>query len=247
VKTFYALSLSVALFAGSLFAQTNTLYSTTLSASVLAADNLINVTSATNMVAPSPASANPTGSRLYIVAPGTTRGESMAVAAISGTAITVVRGKSGARTDFPNGSMILFGPANWFKDYDPSGGCTAANTYSTPYVNVLTGSQWLCSTITLSWVPGWQNDVGPVAVTAAVASAAGQITPSGQLFHVTGTAAITGFTMPVGWNGGGFCIIPDGAFTTTATNNIAKASTAVVNRPLCFMYDATNSLFVPSY
>ena len=52
-------------------------------------------------------------------------------------------------------------------------------------VNVANGRQWLFSTVLNAWVPGWNND-NPKAVTAAVASAAAAITPSGPLFHVTG-------------------------------------------------------------
>ncbi|HEY1533771.1 MAG TPA: hypothetical protein VGF76_07120, partial [Polyangiaceae bacterium] len=97
------------------------------------------------------------------------------------------------------------------------------------------------------WVPGWGNTDSPARVSAAVASAAGLITPSGPLFHITGTAAITGFNVPVGFQSGGFCAIPDGAFTTTNATNIAIASTAVVNKLLCWTWDDTNSKFVPSY
>jgi hypothetical protein len=114
-------------------------------------------------------------------------------------------------------------------------------------VNTKTGSEWLCSTVTLSWVPGFGNDVGPAAVTAAVASAAGKITPSGPLFHITGTAAITGFNIPVGFTGGNVCAIPDGIFTTTNANNIAIASTAVVSKTECWTYDTNAAKFYPAY
>jgi hypothetical protein len=80
-----------------------------------------------------------------------------------------------------------------------------------------------------------------------VASAAGLVTPSGPLFHITGTAAITGFNIPVGFTGGSFTVIPDGAFTTTTANNIAIASTAVVSKPLTFTFDAGTAKFYPSY
>lgn len=135
-----------------------------------------------------------------------------------------------------------------------NGACLGTGTVFTPWVNVATQAQWLCSSITGTWVPGFSNPYvgGMERVTAAVASAAGQITPSGPLFHITGALAITGFLIPVGFNatavgGGQFCVIPDGTFTTTTANNIALASTAVVNKVLCYTWDATNSKFVPSY
>lgn len=247
MKKLFAVSLLLAMAALSAFGQLNTMYSTTLSSAVTATDNVINVTSATNMVAPGTGSSSaPTGSQLYVVAPGNPRGETMFVRSISSTAITVTRGRTGIRSGFPSGSLVLFGPPTWFKDYDPSGSCTAANTFVTPWVNVLTGAQWLCSTITLSWVPGWQNPLPPGA-TAAVASVAGATAINGPLQHITGTNAITSFTMGVGWNGSGFCVIPDAAFTTTATNNILKASTAVAAKTLCWAYDNTNAGFTPSY
>ena len=194
-------------------------------------------------------------------------GEAVFVNAVgSGGQVSVTRGYNGAQTNHHlAGAVVLFGPANAFVATDPSGSCTASASF-TPTVNILGGSngqkggnQWICSSITNSWVPGYFNTQRPAGVTTAVASAAGAVNPSGPLFHVTGTAAITAWgsstTAGLGAGGGSatqsygapFCVIPDGAFTTTATNNIAKASTAVVNRPLCFTFDATNKLYVPSY
>jgi hypothetical protein len=140
-----------------------------------------------------------------------------------------------------------------------NGGCTFANTGFTPWVNVITGAQWLCSSVTNTWVPGWNNPLVPGAqkVTTAVASAAGFVTPTGPLFHITGTSAITGFNVPVGFNatavgGGCFTVIPDAVFSWTAANNIAPASASlnagtavvVVNQPITFCWDATNSKFL---
>jgi hypothetical protein len=142
---------------------------------------------------------------------------------------------------------VLAGPPDWFSDADPQGSCVTASTKTAPHVNVITGKEWLCSTVTLSWVPGFMNLTAPARVTAAVASAAGAITPSGPLFHVTGALAVTGFTIPVGFAYGSFSIVPDGAFTTTTAGNIAIASTAVVNKLLTFTWDDTASKFIPSY
>jgi hypothetical protein len=238
-KIVFALCLTV----GAAFGQVNALTATTLSAAVLSTDRTITVTSATGINAPSQ---GVIGSQLYVIAPGNPRGESMLVQATSSTTITVARGRSGNAGAFPNGSAVLIGQPNYFRAFDPAGGCTAAATFITPHVNTLTGMQWLCSTISLSWVPGWQNPAGP-QVTAAVASVAGATAINGPLQHITGTNAITSFTMGVGWNGSGFCVIPDAAFTTTATNNIGKASTAVLNKTLCYTWDQTNSVFTPDY
>lgn len=217
---------------------------TTLSSAALSTDNIINVTSATGISAPAP---GVTATQLYVIAPGNPRGEVMLVQAVSSTAITVARGRQGARTAFPSGSRVLIGNPNYFKDYEPSGGCTTAATTYTPWVTTRTGLQWLCSTITLSWVPGWGNTTAPIASTASVASAAGAILPSGPLFTVSGTSAITGFTIPVGFVSGCFTTIPTGAFTWTTAGNIGLAGTAVVGRALTFCWHDTGAKFYPSY
>lgn len=226
-------------------AQFNTLTQTTLSAAVAVTDTVITVASATGIVAPN-LSTGVVGSLLFVLTPGT-KGEVMYAQSISSTSITVKR--QGNRRASTSGAIVLIGAPNLFYTVDPQGACTAATTLVTPYVNVANGQQWLCSTIMLSWVPGWGNAARDSALpTAAVASAAGTITPSGPLFHVTGTAAITGFVIPVGYNAGGFCVIPDGIFTTTTAGNIALASTSVVSKLLCWGYDAAAAKpFFPTY
>lgn len=85
---------------------------------------------------------------------------------------------------------------------------------------------------------------------ANTASAAGAVAPpqGADYFHVTGTAAITGWTNPTGLqDGASFTVIPDGIFTWTAAGNIAVAGTAVVSRALTFTWDATTSKWYPSY
>lgn len=185
------------------------------------------------------------------------------------TIFNVLRAQMGTKASpHPSGDMVLaevvtpqfggFSGSGGLQTVDPpiNGGCTASATLATPWVNVNSGAQWLCSTITSSWVPGWNNPFsggpgGRSTVTAAVASAAGQVTPSGPLFHITGALAITGFLVPIGFNGtavggGCFVVIPDGTFTWTSANNIAIAGTAVVNKTLMFCWDGTNSKWVPS-
>jgi hypothetical protein len=182
------------------------------------------------------------------------------------TIFNVLRGMFGTRIGpHPSGDMVLlqvitpqfggFTGSGGLQTTDPpyNGTCTTANTLVTPWVNMQTGAQWLCSTITKTWVPSWNNQyLATPKVTAAVASAAGQVTPSGPLFHITGALAITGFLIPPGFNatasgGGCFTVIPDGTFTWTTANNIAIAGTAVVNVLLSFCWDATAQKWVPSY
>jgi hypothetical protein len=143
-----------------------------------------------------------------------------------------------------------------FQTVDPpyNGACLATATNATPWLNVITGGQFLCSTITGTWVNSWgyYGDPANSKSIGTLASAAGAMLPLGPLFEVSGTAAVTSFTIPIGFNatavgGGQFCVLPTGAFTTTATNNITKASTAVVGQVLCFTWDPTTSKFDASY
>ncbi len=88
------------------------------------------------------------------------------------------------------------------------------------------------------------NPFSPHSVGAAVASGA-TITPTGEFFHVTGTSAIATINPPFGFNGPYMCAIPDAIFTTNTAGNVGLASTAVVGRLLCWMYDG--SKWWPSY
>lgn len=240
----------------SALAQQNTLVQTSLSAAITPTQNQFAVASVTGINAPS-FSSGLAGSNIYVVDPGQSKGEQMTVASISGTTLTVSRTKANGARAHASGAMVLVATyANWFQSVDPVGSCTAASTYVTPWLNVTTGSQWLCSTITGTWVPGWGNTMTPAQVTLLVASVGGTTAVSGPLLHINGTNAITAFLPTVGWQGQGFCVVPDAAFTTTTGGTtvastrvtaIAIASTAVANKTLCFTYDGTNSKFTASY
>jgi len=79
-------------------------------------------------------------------------------------------------------------------------------------------------------------------------TAAATIIPSGPQFHVNGTTAIVNITAPTECTSGcEITIIPDAIFTTTTAGNIALATTAVVNKALRMLYDATTVKWVPSY
>lgn len=216
---------------------------TTLSAAVTVSATVIPLTSVTGITA-GDVTAGTVGSQLYVVDPGQTFGEIMNVLLISGTNVTVAR--SGSQTvSHVSGAMVLAGPPNAFSEFDPTG---ATNGPYTPWLNLLTGNQWLYSSVTGSWVPGFGNSLANKQVTAPVVGTAGLLVPSGPLFHVITTAgAITGFTPAVGGLYQDFSVFPDVAFTWTTATNIAIAGTAVVNRMLTFRWDATNAKFVPSY
>lgn len=238
MKTLKSILIPLAL-AVTAFGQQNVMTQTSTSAAMTASQNTVVVASATNIAV------NTTN--LYIVDPGQTVGELVRVNSISGTTIGVTRGVAGKNGGHTSGAMVLVGSNQWFNSVDPAGNCVTASTYVRPWVNVANGAQWLCSTVTLSWVPGWNNTLAPAGATATVASAAGTITPSGPLFSVSGTAAITGFVVPVGFKSGSFSIIPTGNFTWTTAGNIGLAGTAVTGRVLTFTWDASSSKFLPSY
>lgn len=224
-------------------AQQNTLTATTLGAAQNDTATTLRVASATNITV----QIGTTFTELYIDQ------ELEVVLSVNGVQVGVSRGQAGTRAGAHlSGATVLVGRPTWFQFSDPTAGaCTPANIVATPWVNIITGMKWQCSTVLLRWVPGFGNpgtSAIPGGVSTAVASAAGLVTPTGPLFHITGALAITGFNIPVGFDGPGFCVIPDGNFTTTTANNIALASTAVTSKTLCFTYDKNAAKpFFPSY
>lgn len=233
------------------FGQT-ALVQTTLSAALTATNRNLTVASATGITA--------NNTLLFIQDGNGGNNEAVFVNSVSGTNIGVTRGYAGTLVNAHiSGAIVLSSAPQNFFSVDPSGACTAANTVATPYVNITNGKTWLCSTISASWVPGFFNTTAPDGVTVAVASVAGATSPSGPLFHITGTNAITAWgsstTATAGGMGGSatstigapFCVIPDAAYTTTATNNIAVASTGVANKRQCWTFDQTNKKYLPSY
>ena len=236
------------------------LNTTTLSGALAINQNVVGFASATNVSAP----VGNVKQQVYIIGPGQKRGELATVEAVSGTQITLSR-LDKYKAYWPSGAVVVLGPVpvsgngfagqllgGGFQEFDPPGASASNNSSSsnailfTPWINVETGRQWIWSTVLNCWVPGWGTE-GPYAVTAAVASAAGEVTPTGPLFHITGTLAITGFNTPTAFpNFGSFTVIPDGTFTWTTAVNIALAGTAVVNKSITFTWDGTNSLWVPS-
>lgn len=84
------------------------------------------------------------------------------------------------------------------------------------------------------------------ATTTAIASEATiGLESTEQIFHISGTAAISTIDPPLTSFRGSVTIIPDGAFTLTALGNIGKASTAVVGQAMTLHYDGVK--WYPSY
>lgn len=82
-------------------------------------------------------------------------------------------------------------------------------------------------------------------------TAASTIAPTQAYFHMTGATPVATITAPASCTyANTMCtihVIPDSAYTTNATGNIAIASTAVVSREMTFTYDPTTSKWYPSY
>lgn len=243
-KLNYLIAVSALLFAP-LFAQAqqNTLTQTTLGAAVTVNATLVQVASATGI-----STSQNVGyyTQIYVDQ------ELMTVLNVNGLVLTVARGQAGTRAAaHTSGQVVYAGRPNWFYPNDPAAGsCVLANVVVTPWINVISGQQWICPSVTLMWAPGFGNpgkSSMPPGVSLLVASVAGATAISGPLYHINGTNAITSFTVPVGGVGQNFAVIPDAAFTTVAGNNIAKSSTAVANQTMYFVWDATNSKYVASY
>ncbi len=185
--------------------------------------------------------------------------------------LTVNRGYLGTQASpHASGQMVLVAPAyqttlgaganplpNGLFAQDPpaAGACTPTATPTTPWVNVYTAAQWLCSTISNTWVAGFNNPLAGdfSGQTATVPAAAGTITPSGPLFVVSGAGAITGFNIPLGCNATAvgacsFTIISaaGSTWTWTAAGNIMTAGTGTAGHTFTFVWSASLQKFVPS-
>jgi hypothetical protein len=198
--------------------------------------------------------------------------ELMQVVSVNATAkvVCVLHGMSGSQAaPHGAGSTVIIGPPGAFFNYDPEGYCggpvggvsfgggPSNPPQFTPWINTRTAVEWICSTVTKTWAPGFNNPLVPVGAitTTSLALVAGTNTPTGPLFHTTTTNAVVTWTAPVGCNataatassGCSFTIIPDAICTWTAAGNIAIAGSCVVNKALTFTWDAQNQKWVPSY
>lgn len=222
------------------------LNSTTLAAAVTdSSGRQISLTSATGVTAPGSGS---TQIRLLIDR------ELMTVTGITGTVAFVQRGADGTRaTPHINGVPVWIAPPQAIYSYLPSGQCTRSTLQWVPYIvgagpglGQEVGTIYDCMGVTTSgqWVQ--VNGNGASVLGSTVASPAGVMTATGNVFKVSGTNAITGITLPAG-AAAGFTlqIEPTGVFTWTTATNIILAGTAVVGKILYFVWDGAK--WVPSY
>lgn len=123
---------AVLLLAGSAVAQTTTTQTTLSSAVTSTSTTVINVSSATGF----------TANTTYAFVDG----ELMAVTAVNGTAISVLRGASGTRSGTHlAGALVHVGPIAAFRSVDPAGKCVPSQESYLPQINYITGLVWNCT------------------------------------------------------------------------------------------------------
>ncbi|MEN6537792.1 MAG: hypothetical protein ABFD89_29340 [Bryobacteraceae bacterium] len=145
--------LLVALVAVPVFGQT-ALTSTTFSAAVAEADDVVNVASATGITAPA---VGQSVNSILIAGP-----EAMRVRAVSGTRITVERGYGTRVYAHASGSKVYEATAGELAPSEPYGTCTAGTSWPyTPLLVVGTGRTWTC--IASTWVSSPLVSVGAAA------------------------------------------------------------------------------------
>jgi hypothetical protein len=235
MKLRFALMLVLVLvvFAAPIYCQTNTLVQTYTNGAISDANTtLVKVYSATGISSDPP-------TILYVDR------EVMRVVSVSGTNITVRRGTDGsAATGHITGTGILAGRPDWFMTYDPppGGSCTTANTYVTPWLNVRTGDQWLCSTVEKRWIAGFGNTKWPQGVNTAHASGTAAMVVSGPMFHISGTSTITSIVVPVGClYACSITVIFDSTGALASGNTIGASVTGAAGLAVTLTYSNTDA------
>jgi hypothetical protein len=182
-----------------------------------------------------------------------------------GTAASYATGTSGALVPLLNGTNTWSGTQTVPSLVLSGGGCVQNGTSSYsqlctpasgPVATTSTAGNWFSVTNTNAsptLINTWGSGVSSIrkaqidangiigtSVGAAVASAS-SITPTGGIFHVTGTTTIA--TIAIGQYtasiGGCITIIADGAWTLATSGNISTALTAVAGTPYQGCYDGT--------
>lgn len=228
-----------------LWAQT-ALTTTTLGAAVTdTSGTFVTVASATGITAPG------TGTNLVFLLIDR---EILAVRSVTGTTIGVARGQNSTKSSTHiNAAVVTIAPGLAITSGIPTGQCTRTNLVYVPLIvgggvglGSEVGATFDCLGVTTAgqWVQ--TNGNGYPTLGSTVASPAGVMTPTGVVFTVSGTNAVTGILAPAGLGVGfNLYVVPSGVFTWTAAGNIAIAGTAVVNKTLIFTW--SGSKWIPSY
>lgn len=187
---------------------------TTLSGAVGTSDIIINVASATGISAPT----FPTGAGFTLLK---IDNEMMFVTAVSGTAISVLRGQWGTRSvSHLSSAPVIIGGPNDYPNFIPT------------------------QAVTSPVLPDRFSAIGPPLTGATIAPTGGPI------HHFTGTTALVTITPTTDTVAGGrITLIFDGSgsgLTWTAAGNIKVAGTVSQFQAVDFFYDPTTTSWYPS-
>lgn len=238
--------LILSVFALGLASAQTILSSTTLSAAITSnSQTTITVASESGMLAPG--TTGPVNTVLYVDR------ELMFVTALpTSTTLTVQRAKgigaggrptahlSGATVYYANTANGMAAPAYFSQVSWPNenwGSCTSGSEAVLPRIYVYSGA--IADCIGSQWTQ--TNAPGKPTLATGVTIPAGVLTATGTIMTTdTGTAAMTGITVPNGWSPG-MCLTfsPGGAFTWTTATNIAASGTAVANKSLFACWNGT--------
>lgn len=174
--------------------------------------------------------------------------EEMDVLSVTGLVAQVRRGVNGTPvTTHASGAKVWVGPPNAFANYEPSGACVSTQQAYAPTVVSASGNVWTCGNggWTLFSTFSAKLSLGAVLDSTGANST---IAPTNSVHHVSNTGSVQTITVPAACPK--ICqviLIPDAAFTTVNTGNIALASTGVVSKALIMTWDGGASKWYPSY
>lgn len=142
IRRFYAALALLVLVSSPLFAQGTALNQTTLSAAMTD-------TSGTTAVVASATGATASTTVAYI------DNELMTINTVSGTTLTVGRGRGGTKSvTHLSGATVFIGPPTAFISVDPAGSCVPTNFANLPVINTRTGFSWNCNPVSSSGTTG---------------------------------------------------------------------------------------------
>lgn len=196
----------------SVFGQSNTLSSTTLSAALTASSlvNQVTVGSAPSLTLPY---------EIYVDR------EAMRVTSVNGSVLTVVRGYNNTLVAAHNSGQIVYaGQLSWFGTADPTSGCTASALWSSPLINVETGTLWTCNSASM-WAKAMLVDASAPLFNRTAVAANYTALNTDFIIAVTSTAAARTITLPAAGGLAGKVYIVKDESGGAATHNITVSGT----------------------
>ena len=145
---------------------------TTLSAAILVNQTTFAVASTANISAPT----NGQFQKIYVLDPGQTRGELMIVTGVPSSGVVQVSRLDEFKSPHISGAIVIIQAIDVtlepvFVERDPNPVPITTPT-QTMVLNVTNGGQWLYSSVTGTWVPGFGNTAAPLAPLPRLSSTA---------------------------------------------------------------------------